>query len=545
MSIAKLLKSICLFVVFLLTGLFIGLTWLTRSDRASEYPKQVDNLIIPEFSHQAINFVPTYDETRTLPFTAGAVVDIDNDGVEELFIGGGIDQQDAFFRYKDGSFQDITTETGWVKETPDKTFSAISLDLDVDGDNDLLVTRQSGVFLYTNTDGTFAAKKLDLELDQKTVPLSVAVADINRDGLYDMYVSGYIAREHVEGETIFNKEYGGVSGLFINTGEDTFDNITEQAGMLYQHNTFQGVFIDVDGDRLEDLVVAYDTGTVRTWKNNGDMTFDNLPNPSSSYYSYPMGIAVTDLGNDGLPDFFFSNVGSTVPDSLVRGDLRDDQILHKDWLLFENQGDFTFTDSASERQVAAYEFSWGAVFEDFNLDGRDDLVVSENYSGWPLHKLPMWRLDGRFLLQNEQGVFSASGELSGVQNREYGIAPLTADFNQDGYPDLVHVNILGPQNIFLSQGGDQGFLKIKLPNTVESIGAVVTVTLADGSVLIQTFVVGEGLLSDQSHTLVFGLGDQEAKSISVTRLDGAQSTVEGSYRNEIVQLMQNRDGSES
>lgn len=545
MSIAKLLKSICLFVIFLLTGLFIGLTWLTRSDRASEYPKQVDNLIIPEFSHQAINFVPTYDETKTLPFTAGAVVDIDNDGVEELFIGGGINQQDAFFRYKDGSFQDITAETGWVKETPDKTFSAISLDLDVDGDNDMLVTRQSGVFLYTNTDGTFAAKKLDLELDQKTVPLSVAVADINRDGLYDMYVSGYIAREHVEGETIFNKEYGGVSGLFINTGEDTFDNITEQAGMLYQHNTFQGVFIDVDGDRLEDLVVAYDTGTVRTWKNNGDMTFDNLPNPSSSYYSYPMGIAVTDLGNDGLPDFFFSNVGSTVPDSLVRGDLRDDQILHKDWLLFENQGDFTFTDSASERQVAAYEFSWGAVFEDFNLDGRDDLVVSENYSGWPLHKLPMWRLDGRFLLQNEQGVFSASGELSGVQNREYGIAPLTADFNQDGYPDLVHVNILGPQNIFLSQGGDQGFLKIKLPNTVESIGAVVTVTLADGSVLIQTFVVGEGLLSDQSHTLVFGLGDQEAKSISVTRLDGAQSTVEGSYRNEIVQLMQNRDGSES
>ena len=184
MSIAKLLKSICLFVIFLLTGLFIGLTWLTRSDRASEYPKQVDNLIIPEFSHQAINFVPTYDETRTLPFTAGAVVDIDNDGVEELFIGGGINQQDAFFRYKDGSFQDITAETGWVKEMPDKTFSAISLDLDVDGDNDMLVTRQSGVFLYTNTDGTFAAKKLDLELDQKTVPLSVAVADINRDGLY-------------------------------------------------------------------------------------------------------------------------------------------------------------------------------------------------------------------------------------------------------------------------------------------------------------------------------------------------------------------------
>ena len=216
-----------------------------------------------------------------------------------------------------------------------------------------MITRQSGVFLYTNDDGTFSAKKLDLDLDEKTVPLSAAVADLNRDGLYDMYVSGYIARKHVEGETIFNQEYGGFSALFVNTGDDTFENITEQAGMLYQHNTFQGVFIDVDGDRLEDLVVAHDTGTIRTWKNNGDLTFENLPNPSSDVYSYPMGIAVTDLKNDGLPDFFFSNVGSTVPDALVRGDLRDEQILHKDWFLFENQGDFSFIDSADERQVAA------------------------------------------------------------------------------------------------------------------------------------------------------------------------------------------------
>ena len=90
-----------------------------------------------------------------------------------------------------------------------------------------------------------------------------------------------------------------------------------------------------------------------------------------------MGIAVTDLKNDGLPDFFFSNVGSTVPDTLVRGDLTDDQVLHKEWILFENQGDFTFTDVAARSQVADFEFSWGAIFEDFNLDGRDDLVVSE------------------------------------------------------------------------------------------------------------------------------------------------------------------------
>jgi len=271
---------------------------------------------------------------------------------------------------------------------------------------------------------------------------------------------------------------------------------------------------------------------VRTWKNLGDAKFEYMANPSSGVFAYPMGIAVTDLKNDGLPDFFFSNVGSTVPMSMVRGDLRDDQTLHTDWLLFENTGDFTFTDSAEDSQVASYEFSWGAIFEDFNLDGRDDLVVSENYEGWPLHKIPFWRLNGRFLLQAENAVFMDAGDATGVQNREYGITPLTADFNQDGYPDLIHINLLGPQKVFLSKAGDHGYLKVKLPNVIESVGAEVTVTLEDGSQIVQTFVVGEGLLSDQSHILIFGLTLQQATQVTVTRLDGSIVEQSGSFRNQ-------------
>ena len=168
------------------------------------------------------------------------------------------------------------------------------LDLDNDGDTDLLIARQSGVWRYNNTNGKFSGFKLDLDLDLKSVPLSVAVSDLNRDGLFDMYVAGYIARKHVEGETIFNKVYGGVSALYINKGNNQFQNITKESGMYYQHNTFQGFFIDMDGDNLEDLVVAHDTGTVKTWKNLGGLKFKDMPNPTTDYFSYPMGIAVTD-----------------------------------------------------------------------------------------------------------------------------------------------------------------------------------------------------------------------------------------------------------
>ena len=40
--------------------------------------------------------------------------------------------------------------------------------------------------------------------------------------------------------------------------------------------------------------------------------------------------------------------------------------------MFHNEGDFKFTDTADETKVADYEFSWGCIFEDFNLDGRPD-----------------------------------------------------------------------------------------------------------------------------------------------------------------------------
>lgn len=536
MSIGNLLISILLFVVFLIIATVGFLTLYSWNDRKVDYEISTEGLLIPEFTHQTIPFEPAYDEKKTLPFAASAVIDIDGDGIEELFFGGGRDQQDAFYRFDNGKFVDVSANTGWEKDAADKTFSAVSLDLDEDGDNDLVITRQSGVWLYENKGAQFSGKNLNLDLDSETVPLSVGLADLNRDGHFDMFVAGYIAREFVQGETIFNLEYGGVSELFINNGDNTFSNVTNAAGMNYKHNTFLGMFIDVDNDLNADLMVAHDTGQIRIWKNNGDLTFTDMPNPSSDVFSYPMGIAVTDLGNDGLPDFYFSNVGSTTPDSMVRGDLREDQILYKKWFLFSNKGDFLFNDIAQDAGIADYEFSWGAVFEDFNLDGRDDLVVSENYAGWPLHKVRAWRLEGRFLLQNPQGKFAEVSNKVGISNKEYGITPLTADFNQDGYPDLVHVNLLGPQQVYLSKAGGQNYLKVKLPNVVRSIGARVSVELENGEVLNQYFVVGEGLVSDQSHVLVFGLNNLLANKVSVQFLDGDKVSETGEFLNATVEF---------
>jgi len=240
-----------------------------------------------------------------------------------------------------------------------------------------------------------------------------------------------------------------------------------------------------------------------------------------------MGIAVADYNNDGRVDLFFSNVGSTTPDFLTKGDLREDQVYNPKWILFRNDGDFKFTDVAEETKVANFEFSWGAIFEDFNLDGLQDLVVSENYIGFPPHKAPFLRLPGRFLLQRPDQMFAAAGEDAGVTNALFSISPLTADFNNDGYPDLIHVNLNGPIKAFINNGGKNNYLKVKLPDQLTSIGATIKVITGSGKTYTAPYINGEGLCSDQSHILIFGLGDEDTvRSVTVHYLSGSKKVLE-------------------
>ncbi len=522
--LGRILKVLVVLVVLMMGMLIVRGIMDARVD----YDVSTAGVSIPTYDTVEIPFDQSNDFSTAHPFAAGAIIDIDGDGIEELFLGGGPGQQDALLRFVDGSFQVVENAAGLIKADDAASFGATVIDTNADGRDDILVSRSDGVWLHRNEGGSFSTEKLPLDIPDDTTPMSVAVADLNRDGHFDLFVAGYIRLDLVEGQNIFNREgYGGSSKLFLNNGDNTFEDVTEAAGLTYKHNTFMGIFVDIDQDGFEDLVVAHDTGQVRTWQNRGDGTFINRQNPSSDEYSYPMGIAVGDYDNNGFVDFAFSNVGSTPPSFMVRGDLSDDQTKNWKWWLFKNNGEFEFDDAASEAKVADYEFSWGMSFDDLNLDGREDLIVSENYIGLPPHKIPFLRLPGRLLIQNEAGEFAAVGAEAGVVNKRYSIAPITADFNQDGYPDIVHVNLAGRSQAFLSKGGDAGYLKVKLPNVIASIAATVTVTLDDGTTLKKPFVSGEGLCSDPSHVLIFGLGDQTATNVDVTFIGGKQQSHSG------------------
>ena len=490
---------------------------------------------IPVFNKASFPFENKFDGKRSLPLVGSALIDVDGDGVDEVFMAGGIDDEDVIYQYTDDGFVKMDINLP-AKPSNTKTLGAVSFDLDNDGRTDLLLTGDYGVLWYRNTGNGFGANKINVPLNDKTVAASLTLGDIDQDGDADMFVSGYIKLEQMEGQTIFKDfNYGGSSLLMLNNGDNTFADVTEAYGLSYVHNTFCAVFVDVDKDSFLDLVVAHDTGEVRTYKNEGGKSFTKKTNPTTGKYAYPMGIAVGDYNNDGNIDFFFSNTGSSVPTFMARGDLEKEDEYVSDWLLFKNNGNFNFTDAAKETKVADFEFSWGAIFEDFNLDGRQDLVVSENYVAFPPHKL--FKLPGRFLVQRPDGTFSAVEDQAKVINKNYGITPLTSDFNQDGYPDLIFTNISGPVKAHINSGGDANFIAIRLPENAKYLGAIVTVTKSDGQSLTDTYVIGEGLASDQTATLTFGLGESDSiNGVKVALADGSSFDMNNPLINQINRL---------
>ena len=529
----KILKTVGILVLLLIVAI-LGFFW--RDSVSDKYDISISEEKTPIFNTVSLDFKHQYNGDKSLPIAPSALIDINNDNVDEVFFGGGMNQEDAIFAYRDNKFVNISAEVNLPKKgNTVTTVGSVSADFDNNGFTDLIVAREDGLTIFYNTDGKFTSKKINTPINEKSTPAGITVGDIDKDGDLDIFLATYLKKELMEGQTIFEDyTYGSTSELLLNTGNENYVSITKQAGLDYVHNTFQGVFVDIDNDSWLDLVVAHDTGEVRTYKNNGDLTYTMKSNPTTKKFAYPMGIAVGDYNNDGLVDFMFSNTGSTLPRMLAKGDIKDASLFNEKWILFKNEGNFKFTDAAEETKTADYEFSWGATFADMNNDGLQDLIVAENYVDLAPNKL--FRLPSRFLVQKEDGTFAATEEKSGVVNPYFAITSLVSDFNNDGYLDMIWVNIDTQSLAYINKGGTNNYLQVDLGESVNVQGAKVTVTTATKT-LTEWLVTGEGLASDQTALLQFGLEKETAVSkLTVHLANDKEISIDNPKINTIIDL---------
>jgi enediyne biosynthesis protein E4 len=375
-------------------------------------------LLTPEQTH--IDFTNNIDEglnTNVLMYEyfynggGVAVGDLNGDGLQDLYFSGNISDNKLYLNKGKMQFEDITATSGTGgRPGPWKT--------------------------------------------------GVTMADVNGDGKMDIYLcySGKLPSEKR------------MNQLFINQGNDDkgvpiFRDEAKLYGLDDSSYSTQAYFFDFDRDGDLDLFllnhnpnslpVLDEANTAAILKKEDPMTgvqlFRNDNNHfvnitaksglSSSSLTYGLGAGIADLNNDGWPDIYISN-DYTVPD-----------------FLYINNHDGTFTDQLQKHIGHTSEFSMGNDVADVNNDALPDiftldmlpkdnrrqklLFAPDNYEKFELTlRTGFYYQYMRNMLQlnNGNGTFSEIGQLAGISNTDWSWAPLFADYNNDGWKDLLVTN---------------------------------------------------------------------------------------------------------
>jgi hypothetical protein len=238
----------------------------------------------------------------------------------------------------------------------------ITEDFDGDGLLDVLLSRWDTLgqcALYRNLgNGHFVNVTRKAGLEGVTGGLNIMQADYNNDDHMDVYV--------VRGAWL--GERGLIpDSLLRNNGDGTFEDVTEEAGLLSMHPALSAVWCDVNNDGWIDLFVGNETTLVerphpcQLFINQGDGTFKELGQAANAaVIGFVRGVSAGDYDNDGHADLYISR-------------------LNQDNVLLRNEskgGEVRFTDVTAQLRVAQPAMSFPTWFWDYNNDGWLDIWVS-------------------------------------------------------------------------------------------------------------------------------------------------------------------------
>ncbi|WP_258100649.1 VCBS repeat-containing protein [Marinoscillum pacificum] len=507
------------------------------------------------------------------------VGDINNDGLEDLYFSANMGVNKLYLNKGNMTFEDITETAGVASEGSWKTGVTMA-DVNADGFLDIYLCRVGAYRdvkgkneLYINNgDNTFTEKAADYGLDFSGFSTQAAFFDYDLDGDLDMYLLNHsVHTSRSYGKASLRKDSDELAGDRIYRNDDgVFTDATSSAG-IYNSQVGYGLGLavsDINRDGWPDIYVSNDFHeNDYLYINNQDGTFTESIGQMVGHTSrFSMGNDIADINQDGYPEIMTLDMLPDDEEVLKNSAGEDAFEIYKLKLEFGyepqfarnslqlNNGDGTFSDVALMYGVAATDWSWSPLIADYDLDGFNDIFITNGIVKRPndldyvsfmsgnnitagnlsnnskvndqalIDQMPGGKVVNR-VFRNE----AAAGFEDETPNwlpdiPAYSTAGIYADLDLDGDLDLVVNNINDQAFVYentLQQKGN--VISVDLKGSTDNpfgIGARINV-YSKGSVQVKEMYPVRGFQSSGSYHSLFGLGDAiAADSITVLWPDG-------------------------
>lgn len=330
-------------------------------------------------------------------------------------------------------FVDVASGAGL--DLPGWAGGCVVEDFDGDGYLDIMISsweiRSQMRLFHSNGDGSFTERTKEAGLLGEVGGLNLIQADYNNDGWNDVFVLrgawlGAVGRYP--------------NSLLRNNGDGTFEDVTEESGLLSFHPTQTAVWFDFNADGWLDLFIgneSFGTNVHRSelFRSNGDGTFTECAAAVGvDVEAYIKGVSAADFNNDGRPDLYLSSRSGT--NFLFRNDgpKGTDQGTKAAW---------RFTNIAEAAGVTEPDMSFPNAAADFDNDGWTDLVVT----GYALNSVgdvvadymgkPFRSQTARFYRNNRDGTFADATKEVGLNKLILAMSLNFGDFDNDGWLDFI------------------------------------------------------------------------------------------------------------
>ena len=385
------------------------LLYLVVASCSDENTREVFRRLSP--NQTGIDFTNTLSETDELNildylyfYNGGGVAigDINNDGLPDIYLSANQTENKLFINKGDLKFEDITEKSGVGGRSSWNTASVMG-DVNGDGLLDIYVCAVVGLNgfnghneLFINQgDETFLEQSAEYGLDFESYSSNAAFIDYDLDGDLDIYLLNHAVHTQDSFGNVklrYQRTYETGDKLLRNDN-GKFIDVSTETGILGGVNGYGlGIAVsDFNLDGFPDLYIGNDFHEDDYYYiNNGDGTFtESLRQYFGHTSRFSMGSDVADINHDGRPDLISLDM-LPEDEKVIKSSEGDDNIqvqklrindygYHYQFtrnMLYLNQPDGSFLESALASGVAATDWSWSALFGDYNQDGEQDLFVS-------------------------------------------------------------------------------------------------------------------------------------------------------------------------